>query len=334
MPRFAIALVSVLLWPASAADWRALTSGALMLADNYLDQPYCVVGNAASPRPGRIICGITRNSLPEGSAGEHMEMLFSDDPSGAAWSAPVRLEPASGPGGGLTNAYGVIAQSTSGRIYVIYNRNSDNVSHVPNSTARIRDDSLGHFVMRWSDDGGESWSPTFLEVPFRATAIDRNNTWRGAVKMMWSVDQIKFDSAGRSWHGFTKIGRFPYTPPEESFFLSSNLQSAATPADVVWSLFPAGDTGVAAPSPAMTWEEAHVVPLLSGGFFSVCRTAVGYLAASKTADPTGATNWTPGSFATFWSALPAAAGALLKNSQGPVTLKRFDEFGGRYLILY
>ena len=334
MPRFAIALVSALLCPASAADWRALTSGALMLADNYLDQPYCVVGNAASPRPGRIICGITRNSLPEGSEGEHMEMLFSDDPGGATWSAPVRLEPAAGAGGGLTNAYGVVAQSAAGVVYVIYNRNSDNVSHVPNSTARIRDDSLGHFVMRWSADGGESWSPTFLEVPFRSTAIDRNNTWAGAVKMMWSVDQVKFDKLGRSWHGFTKIGRFPYTPPEQSFFLSSNLLTAATPDDVVWSLYPDGDVGVSAPSPSMTWEEAHIVPLESGGFFSVCRTQVGYLAASKTADATGAAGWTPGSFASFWSALPAAAGALLKNSQGPVTLKRFDEFGGRYLLLY
>jgi hypothetical protein len=229
----------------------------------------------------------------------------------------------------------VVAQSGAGRVYVVYNRNSDNVSHTPNSTARIRDDSLGHVVMRWSDDGGDSWSPGYLEVPFRATAIDRNNTWRGTVKMMWSVDQIKFDLTGRSWHGFTKIGRFPYTPPEESFFLSSpNLLTAAAAADIRWDLFPDGDTGVAAPAPAMTWEEAHIVPLAGGGFFSLCRTTVGYLGAAKTADATGATGWSPGTFASYWRALPAAAGALLKNSQGPITLKRFDSRGGRYLLLF
>jgi hypothetical protein len=49
---------------------------------------------------------------------------------------------------------------------------------------------------------------------------------------------------------------------------------------------------------SMQWEEAHIVALPSGGFFSVCRTNAGYLGAASTADPTAATGWTtPGGIA-------------------------------------
>jgi len=260
-----------------------------------------------------------------------MEVLWSDD-LGATWVSGVRLEPV----GAVTNAYGVIVQSLAGRVYVVYNRNSDNVTTLPNSTTPIRNDELGHFVMRWSDDGGESWSPGFLEVPFRPTWIDGNNTFRGAVKMMWSVDQVKV-AGGRTYHAFTKIGTFDQAAPEESFFLSSpNLLTAADAAEVTWDLLPAGEQGVRAPSRGMQWEEAHVAPLPSGsGFFSVCRTNTGYLSAASTADPTAAAGWSaPGGFASYWAALPAAAGRLLKNPEGPITLKSFPSRGNRFLLLF
>jgi hypothetical protein len=50
--------------------------------------------------------------------------------------------------------YGTIVQAQSGRLYVIYNRNSNNVTTLPGSTKLIRNDELGFFAMRWSDDGG------------------------------------------------------------------------------------------------------------------------------------------------------------------------------------
>lgn len=326
MSRITLILASLLI-PSRCADWRALSEGELMLADKYLDQPYCVVLTINSP--GRWACIITRNSLPEGNTGEHVEVLTSDD-EGHSWSAGVRLEAV----GSVTNAYGNIIEAQTGRLYVVYNRNSDNVTTLPNSTAPIRNDELGHFVMRWSDDGGSSWSSGFQEVPYRSTWVDGNNSFGGKVKMMWSVDQIKTVGT-RTWHAFTKIGKLTQAPPEESFFLSSpNLLTAASPADVTWELYPNGEVGIAAPWSGMQWEEAHIVPLASGGFFTLCRTNVGYLGTSATADATASAGWSTSTFARYWSALPAAAGSLLKNPEGPITLKRFDSRGGRFLLLY
>lgn len=193
--------------------------------------------------------------------------------------------------------------------------------------------------MRFSDDGGESWSLDRFEVPVRLTAIDRNNTWKGAVKILWAVDQAKTrppgdGDDGRIFWGFTKVGQYELNPPEEVFLISSpNARSERNASKVIWETLPAGDVGIAPPggNPAIG-EEPHVVPLHSGGMFMVMRTTQRYLGAASTADPTGASGWTNASFATFWSASPAALGRHLKQGRGPSTLKLLAS--GRYVLLY
>lgn len=76
-----------------------------------------------------------------------------------------------------------------------------------------RVDELGHFVMRSSDDGGRSWSER-VEVPYRLTPLDYNNSFAGKVKIMWCVDQIKVRK-GRTYHAFTKIGTYVQNAPQE-----------------------------------------------------------------------------------------------------------------------
>ena len=63
-----------------------------------------------------------------------------------------------------------------GRVYAFYVHNTDNVTKLPptwraaDGIGRERDrvDTLGHFMFRYSDDGGRTWSPERYKIPMRA----------------------------------------------------------------------------------------------------------------------------------------------------------------------
>jgi hypothetical protein len=326
-------------------DWRALDSGAIILQDLYLDQPYvAVIPQPKSPSKSRWVLTITRNSQPEGHRGEHVECLFSDD-AGATWSTPARLEPGAGTVEGLTNAYSSILATDFGRLYVTYDLNIDNVTHFPSGEAFTRDDSQGAYVARWSEDGGETWSSDRVVLPVRHTRIDRENVpFNGSLLMFWCVDQFKRRPDGDAttvFLGFTKVGTYAYMPPEEAWvFTSPNLATERNVSAIVWESAPSGDTGVVSVPGNTIIEEMHIAPLSQGGgggCFAVFRTDQGHLGAAATRDPLGATGWGPAHAASFWAATPSAAslGAVLRNPRGPVTLKRLATFpGGRYLLLF
>ena len=125
--------------------------------------------------------------------------------------------------------------------------------------------------------------------------------------------------------------------PQELFFLiSPNLLTAESPEDITWELAPQGDHGILPPGGnPNVFEEAHVLPLKSGGFWVcgrtsqvhilpksrypacthshslivyrmfahiwVCgRTSQGFLGASSTRDPTARSGWTTTGVATYW----------------------------------
>jgi hypothetical protein len=346
-PSYRIALPSLALLlllrccAAAEPDWRALDAGALILQDLYLDQPYvAVVPQPRSPARSRWVATITRNSRPEGNRGEHVECLFSDD-AGASWSAPVALEPGAGTAEGLTNAYSSILATDFGRLYVSYNLNIDNVTHFPSGQPFTRDDTQGAYVARWSDDAGQTWSSERVVLPVRPTRIDRDNTpFNGSLQLFWSVDQYKRRPGGDAtvFLGFTKIGTYLYEPPEEAwFFASPNMATERDVSAIAWRTLPAGDAGVASAPAGTIIEETHVLPLSAqggGGCFAVFRTDQGHLGAAATRDPLAASAWGPAHAASFWAATPsaAAAGAVLRNPRGPITLKRLS--GGRYLLLF
>ena len=325
----------------SVQDWRALDSGRLIMDDQYLDQPYVVVVKGPNGQ-SRWVATITRNSLPEGNRGEHVECLYSDD-AGASWSSPVKLEPAAGTAAGLTNAYSSILVTDYGRIYVSYNLNIHNVTHFPDGEPFTRDDTQGAYVARWSDDTGETWSSDRLLLPVRQTQIDRHNIpFDGSLQMFWSVDQYKRRSGGDAtvFLGFSKIGTFAYTPPEEAWvFTSSNLATERNVSAVVWSTAPSGDLGIQSAPGNTVIEETHVIPLSQsggGGCFAIFRTDQGHLGAAATRDPLAAGGWGPAHAASFWSFTPSAAtiGAVLRNPRGPITLKPISTYPGRYLLLF
>jgi len=176
------------------------------------------------------------------------------------------------------NSYGNIVQTSFGRIYVVYNMNLNNVTHFPDGKSFTRDDELGFFVSRYSDDGGETWSTDRTVLPQRITRVDRGNSFNGSTLMFWSVDQIKTTCEGASIQAYSKIGTYVQGAPEETFFMSSpNILTERNASAVTWDVFPDGDDGVAARTrPAvggtrcvhavgggtrcvasMQWEEGH-----------------------------------------------------------------------------
>ncbi|EDQ91788.1 uncharacterized protein MONBRDRAFT_22941 [Monosiga brevicollis MX1] len=357
---------------ADDVDWRRLDAGRIMYSEiatnGYMDQPRCVIqmrrshltcarghGLLAAPKycsvltpeqvgrssngSSRWLCSVTLNDRPEGSAGEHVATLYTDN-QGLNWTEPHVLYPEL-LAQNIDTAYSANILSHAGRVYVLNNANLDNVTTLPDGSPLGRTDELGYFVFRYTDDGGASWSPNFYNISNRQTAIDRNNSFAGRTNIFWNVDQFK--SRGNDTYAmFTKIKSYPQNPPEQGFVLHSpNALTELNASAVLWNLLPDADDGPTAPTPfdsaKVVAEEWHVVPLAqSPGFFAVFRTSTGYLGATKTADPTGRAGWEPSSLATYDAQpLPgyrANATTSLKNPRGPITLKRFQN--GRYLLLW
>lgn len=364
-------------------DPRHIANGTVMLRSGYLDQPYCVVLPPRSSsvmgqqhwqqqqqhrrRQPRWVCTVTGSTGGEGSHGEHVQSLWSDD-AGRHWSQAVTVEPPP-LNARVANAYSTIVLGPAGRVYVIYNMNVNNVTKFPTGKAIGRTDCQGQFVMRWSEDGGETFSAERLVVPYRLTSVDSHNDFGGTTKEMWTVDQTKV-RGGVAYFAFTKIEHYLLAPPEELWVLASpNILTEQDPRKVTWSLRPSGDHGLAPPfhnvsDETTVIEEAHVVPLnQSGGFYMIGRTTMGYVAAAWTLNA-DADEWGPTRYAQYWdpaSNLSTAAGnrllvplqdsasafgggatvkgAGLKNPRGPITTRMLLEgsqycAAGTHLLLY
>ena len=164
-------------------------SGASILVQaGYTDQPYC----ATLPQQ-QIACVVTVSDGNEGSHGEHVVSIVSAD-NGRTWEPPVRIEPgAPGTAAYRPNSYANIVYAPAlHRLYATYNLNLRNVS----APGGKRNDELGLFFSRYSEDGGRSWSADRYEVPYPDTWIDRHNSFvddplRNGTRMMWTVDQVK-----------------------------------------------------------------------------------------------------------------------------------------------
>src|SRR5215470_7077888 len=176
-------LVSVVLFTslwaqAPVDDPRNIKTGSVIPDEGYSDQPYIVKTD-----DGAWLCVITTGPGVEGAGGQHVVTRRSTD-QGKTWSAPVDVEPSNGP----ESSYALLMKVTSGRIYVFYNHNTDNIREViadkpayPTGLCK-RVDSLGHFVFKYSDDHGRTWSAKRYDIPMRDFDIDRRNPYGGKLK--------------------------------------------------------------------------------------------------------------------------------------------------------
>jgi hypothetical protein len=273
-------------------DPRQITTGRVIPGTGYADQPYVV-----QTGDGAWLCAITTGAGHEGEPGQHVVSMRSTD-HGATWTDIVDVEPADGP----EASYAVLLTVPSGRIYCFYNHNTDRVTEALGEDGQVftRVDSLGHYVFKYSDDHGRSWSPERYDVPIRNFAIDRENVYGGALRYFWNVGRpLRLPGAVLLvLHKVGALGAGFFARSEGAFLRSANILTEADPAKITFETLPDGDIGLRAPAGGgRVAEEQSVVRLSDGSLYCVYRTVDGWPACAYSRDE-GRT-WTAPRYASY-----------------------------------
>jgi hypothetical protein len=325
-------MLSLLILLAQDPDWRNIRNGRVIPTFSYADQPYVVKTD-----DGAWLCIVTTGAAKEGAPGQTVAGLHSKD-KGKSWTSPLPLEPIDGP----ESSYAVLLKVPSGRIYAFYNHNTDNVREVPRDpipdkppSMEKRVDSLGHFVFRYSDDHGVTWSKQRYDIPMRAFDIDRENSTGGKIKFFWNVGKpfVHGDSAYVSIHKVGGFGEGFFTRSEGAFLRSDNILMERDPAKVRWITLPVGDVGLRTPiNGGPIAEEQSTVVLSDGSLYCVYRTIDGWPAHCVSRD--GGKSWSPPDYLTYANGRrikhPRAANFVWKCANGKY-LYWFHNHGGKYI---
>ena len=241
--------------PRGIPDFRHLNNGWQIPSEGYCDQPYVVKTD-----DGAWLCIMTTGAGHEGATGQHVVSTRSTD-CGRTWSELVDVEPADGP----EASYAVLLKVPSGRVYAFYNHNTDNVRRVKADNPPYgegyctRVDSLGHYVFKYSDDHGRSWSEQRFDVPVRELEIDRQNADGGRLRYFWNVGK-PFVAHGAAFVSLHKVGGFGdgfFTSNEGVLLRSENILSEENPAKITWETLPEGEHGLRAPVEGGTVASEH-----------------------------------------------------------------------------
>jgi hypothetical protein len=312
-------------------DTRHIRTGWEIPTETYSDQPYVVLTS-----DGAWLCVITTGAGREGESGQHVVTRRSID-CGRTWSEPVALESPGGP----EASYAVLLVAPTGRVFCFYNHNTDNVREViaddppyPGGICR-RVDSLGHFVFKYSDDGGRTWSAERYDLPVREMDIDRRNPYRGRLRYFWNVGKpfVHHGAAYVSLHKVGGLGEGFFTRSEGVLLKSENLLTERDPRKATWETLPDGDYGLRTPpGGGPIAEEQSYCVLSDGSFFSVYRTIDGHPACAYSRD--GGHTWTEPQYMRYADDRPIkhprAANFAWKLRNGKY-LYWFHNHGGRFI---
>ncbi len=260
--------------------FRHITNGLEIPTESYSDQPYIVQTD-----DGAWLCCVTTGPGHEGADGQHVMTMRSTD-GGKSWSSPVSVEP----GEKRENSYAVMLKVPSGRIFVFYNHNTDNVREVKccdGKTTLTRVDSLGHYVFKYSDDYGKSWSEQRYDIPIRNFACDNENVYGGTLRFFWNVGKpfILNGTAYMSLHKVGKFGRGFFEQSEGVLLACGNMLTESDPDNFTWETLPDGDIGLRTPPSGGAISEEHSYSILSdGSIYCVYRSIDGYPVESYSRD--------------------------------------------------
>lgn len=276
----------------AGTDSRNIATGLDIPSEGYADQPYIVKTD-----DGAWLCAITTGSGHEGAGGQHVVSMRSTD-RGRTWEKPVDIEPADGP----EASYVVLLKTPYGRIYALYNHNTDNVREVKREDKGVyaRVDSLGHYVFKYSDDHGRSWSAQRHEIPVREFECDRANIYGGKLRFFWNVGRplIVGDAAIMVLHKVGAMGEGFFSQSEGAFLKSANILTERDPTKITFETLPDGDIGLRTPAGGgRVAEEQSVSKLSDGSLFCVYRTIDGWPVVSYSKD--GGHKWTAPAYMTY-----------------------------------
>jgi hypothetical protein len=188
-------------------------------------------------------------------------------------------------------------------VFIFYNHNTDRVREVKRHDGAgvfTRVDSLGHFVFKYSDDHGRSWSARRYDIPVRRFRCDRENVYGGDLCFFWNVGKafIHDGAACVPLHKVGRMGRGFFAQSEGVLLRSANLLTEADPARAAWETLPEGDVGLRTPpGGGPVAEEQSVCVLSDGSLYCVYRTVDGHPAEAYSRD--GGRTWTVPRYKTF-----------------------------------
>lgn len=284
----------------------------------YVDQPYVV-----TTHDGHWLCVMTTGPGLEGDDRQHVVSTRSAD-HGATWEPLVEIESLGPP----ESSWAMPLIVPSGRVYVFYVYNGDNVRSVPgvDGTQITRVDTLGQYVFKYSDDGGRSWSPQRYVVPLRPTALDLANTTAGATMYFWGVGKPVLHQ-GSAYIGLSRVGNFAadgFMERSEGLILrSDDIATEPDPAQISWVQLPEEDGALAAPHGPVA-DEQNVTGLSDGAVYCVFRTVTGHLAEAYSHDR-GHT-WTEPTSPRY------ASGRRIKHPRAAGFVRRFSN--GKYVLWF
>ena len=293
-------------------DWRYLPNGNLLHADTYVDQPYVTILDN-----GSWLCVYTTNAAHEGAKGQHVACRVSRD-KGITWGENVRIEEP----GTESKSWGMPYKTRYGRVYVFYSYNGAKI-HELGEKKNIREDMLGWYCYKYSDDGGKTWSGRY-RLPMRKSAVDYMNQWNGDVQIFWGVGKpVRVDKG--MMFGFTRIGEYMLEFSEGWFYFCGNIEREKDPDKLKWKLLPEGDHGVRSPAWGSIQAEHCIMQLHNGDLYTSFRTTQGVPLESYSKDK-----------GKSWSDPEPMKDYLERNLRNPRANTKIwkSEENGKYLLWY
>ena len=261
---------------AQTHDWRNAKYGSPIYTNGYCDQPYVVV-----LEDGSWLCVFTTGAGAEGTGGQHIVSCNSTD-HGKSWSEPVSIEKP----GEESASWAMPYLTTYGRVYVFYDYNGDKI-HELNGKKNIREDMLGWYCYKYSDNKGKTWSQRY-RLDVRTTNVDLNNDWSGKVQIMWGIGKPVDVDKGMMF-AFTKIGNYMLGNSEGWFFRCDNINTEKDATKLKWVNLPESENGIKNEILGPINAEQNIFQMNDGSIYCMYRTVSGYPAESYSFD--GGKSW-------------------------------------------